>query len=108
MARGPFRIRYDPRKDHCRPPGCGRNCVRLKYEDRGIIYAITVDGLGEVKILVPDEDWERAQAVLSQTVDEKDLDLEEPSAKGPLPTPGLSQCPELGDYLLKSTLPRKG
>ena len=53
---------------------------RLKYEAAGVIYAITVDGLGEVKILVPPEDWERAQAVLSQPFDEKDLDWEEPSA----------------------------
>lgn len=52
---------------------------RLSYEAAGVIYAITVDGLGEVKILVPTEDWERAKAVLSQPFEEKDLDWEEPA-----------------------------
>lgn len=52
--------------------------TRLTYEAAGVIYAITVDGLGEVKILVPAEDWERAQAVLSQSFEEKDLDWDQP------------------------------
>jgi hypothetical protein len=48
----------------------------LKYEAACVIYAITVDGLGEVKILVPEEEWERARTVLAQSFDEKDLDWE--------------------------------
>jgi hypothetical protein len=51
----------------------------LKYEAAGVIYAITIDGLGEVKILVPEEDWERAKAVLAQTFEENDLDWERPA-----------------------------
>jgi len=31
--------------------------TQLRYEAAGTIYAITVDGLGEVKILVPVPDW---------------------------------------------------
>jgi hypothetical protein len=50
--------------------------VTLKYEAAGLIYAITVDGLGEVKILVPEEEWERAKTVLDESFDEKDLDWE--------------------------------
>jgi hypothetical protein len=50
--------------------------ARLKYEAVGPIYAITVDGLGEVRVLVPAEDLERARAVLAQVYDEKDLNWE--------------------------------
>jgi hypothetical protein len=50
--------------------------TRLKYEAAGTIYAITIDGLGEVKILVPAEDLARAGAVLNQSYDEKELDWE--------------------------------
>lgn len=48
--------------------------TRLKYEAAGTIYAITIDGLGEVKILVPAEDRERAVAILDRSYDEQDLD----------------------------------
>ena len=51
----------------------------LKYEAAGVIYAITVDGLGEVKILVPEEEWERAKTILAQSFEEKDLDWERPA-----------------------------
>lgn len=47
--------------------------TRLRYEAAGAIYAITVDGLGEVKILVPVPDWERAKELLSRHYDEGDL-----------------------------------
>lgn len=50
----------------------------LKYEAAGVIYAITIDGLGEVRILVPSDDWDRAMAVLAQSFDETDLDWEQP------------------------------
>ncbi len=51
--------------------------TRLKYEAAGTIYAITIDGLGEVKILVPAEDLDRADAILNRSYDEQDLDWEE-------------------------------
>lgn len=51
--------------------------TRLKYEAAGTIYAITIDGLGEVKILVPAEDLERAGAVLNRPYDEQDMEWEE-------------------------------
>ena len=37
---------------------------RLEYEAIGRIYALTIDGLGEVKVLVPDEYAEKAKEVL--------------------------------------------
>ena len=49
--------------------------TRLQYEAAGAIYAITIDGLGEVKIMVPFRYLERAQAILSQTYEE-DFDWE--------------------------------
>jgi hypothetical protein len=51
--------------------------ARLKYEAVGAIYAITIDGLGEVAILVPVSYVEKAREVLSRTYDDKDLDWEE-------------------------------
>jgi hypothetical protein len=50
--------------------------TRLRYEAAGTIYAITVDGLGEVKILVPVADWERAKELLCRSYDENDLPWE--------------------------------
>lgn len=47
--------------------------TRLQYEAAGAIYAITIDGLGEVKILVPEEDADRAREILTQSYDEDDL-----------------------------------
>lgn len=38
--------------------------VILRYESLGIIYGITVDGLGQVKVQVPQEMEERAKAIL--------------------------------------------
>jgi hypothetical protein len=51
--------------------------TRLKYEAAGAIYAITIDGLGEVKILVPAEDLGRAGAILNRSYDEQDLAWED-------------------------------
>jgi hypothetical protein len=50
--------------------------TQLRYEAAGTIYAITVDGLGEVKILVPVPDWERAKELLSRSYDDGDLPWE--------------------------------
>jgi hypothetical protein len=52
--------------------------TKLQYEAVGAIYAITVDGLGEVKIMVPSEYLEKARTILSQTYDEEDLAWEGP------------------------------
>jgi hypothetical protein len=48
--------------------------VRLQYEPIGEIYAITVDGLGEVQILVPEQWVEHARRVLAVDYSEDDLD----------------------------------
>jgi len=37
----------------------------LSYESAGIVYGLTVDGLGEVRILVPESLYEQARAVLA-------------------------------------------
>jgi hypothetical protein len=50
--------------------------TRLSYEAAGEIYAITVDGLGEVRILVPQDEAVRAREILSQSFREEDLDWE--------------------------------
>jgi len=52
--------------------------TKLQYEAVGTIYAITIDGLGEVKIMVPSEYLEKARTILSQTYEEKDLAWEGP------------------------------
>jgi hypothetical protein len=50
--------------------------TQLQYEAAGTIYAITVDGLGEVRILVPVPDWERAKELLSRSYEDGDLPWE--------------------------------
>lgn len=48
--------------------------VRLQYEPIGEIYAITVDGLGEVQILVPEQWLGHAKRVLEKEYREEDMD----------------------------------
>ncbi len=48
--------------------------VRLSYEAVGKVYAITMDGLGEVRVLVPEDKADEAEAILAQTFREEDLD----------------------------------
>jgi hypothetical protein len=50
--------------------------VRLQYEPIGEIYAITVDGLGEVQIFVPGQWLEHARRVLEKEYSEEDLNWE--------------------------------
>ena len=50
--------------------------VRLQYEPIGEIYAITVDGLGEVQVLVPERWLEHANRVLETTWTDEDLTWE--------------------------------
>lgn len=51
--------------------------VRLQYEPIGAIYAITVDGLGEVQVLVPEIWVEHARRVLAREYTEEDLEWQE-------------------------------
>jgi hypothetical protein len=51
--------------------------TRLKYEAVGAIYAITIDGLGEVKVMVPESLLDKAREVLLRSYDDKDMDWEE-------------------------------
>ena len=50
--------------------------TKLQYEAVGAIYAITVDGLGEVKVMVPPEYVAMAEAVLVRSYDDEDLEWE--------------------------------
>jgi len=50
--------------------------TRLKYEAVGAIYAITIDGLGQVDILVPEQWLELARDILSRSYDEADMNWE--------------------------------
>ena len=52
--------------------------TQLRYEAAGTIYAITVDGLGEVRILVPVPEWERAREILSRAYDDSEIPWEPP------------------------------
>jgi len=39
--------------------------VLLRYEGAGLIYGITVDGLGEARVMVPEELAEEAEAIVA-------------------------------------------
>ena len=39
--------------------------VLLRYEGTGLIYGITVDGLGEARVMVPEELAEEAEAIVA-------------------------------------------
>jgi hypothetical protein len=47
--------------------------TKLKYEAVGAIYAITVDGLGQIDILVPAEHVESAREILCRSYSEADM-----------------------------------
>ena len=50
--------------------------TKLKYEAAGTIYAVTIDGLGEVKIMVPANYLEKARKILSISYRDVDIDWE--------------------------------
>jgi hypothetical protein len=50
--------------------------TQRRYEAAGSIYAITIDGLGEVRILVPAADWPRAHEILLRSYDDGELPWE--------------------------------
>ena len=47
--------------------------VKLQYEAVGVLYGLTVDGLGAVKVLVPEEFIDRALEVINDRYDEADI-----------------------------------
>jgi hypothetical protein len=51
--------------------------VYLKYESAGIIYGITADGIGEVRIFVPQECAEEARKIIEPAEIEKTEEEEE-------------------------------
>ncbi len=51
--------------------------TRLEYEAIGRIYGLTLNGLGEVKVLVPEADMEKARRVLSEFYPQEELPWEE-------------------------------
>jgi hypothetical protein len=46
--------------------------VLLSYESAGLVYGITIDGLGEVKIMVPQHLAEQARGILGISVENKE------------------------------------
>ena len=50
--------------------------TKLKYEAAGTIYAVTIDGLGEVKVMVPSNYLEKARKILSISYRDEDIDWE--------------------------------
>ena len=57
--------------------------VALSYESAGIVYGLTIDGLGEVRVLVPESYQEQALAVLAESVDTEGGAVEDPSELKP-------------------------
>jgi len=51
--------------------------TKLNYEAIGRIYGLTMDGLGEVKVLVPPEYQEKARQVLTEFYNGPDLPWDE-------------------------------
>ncbi|MBW2630581.1 MAG: DUF2007 domain-containing protein [Deltaproteobacteria bacterium] len=47
--------------------------VKLQYEAVGVIYGLTLNGLGEVRIMVPSRYLERARDVLAESYEEDDI-----------------------------------
>jgi len=45
--------------------------VLLSYESAGLVYGITVDGLGEVKVMVPKHLSEEAKEILGISTESK-------------------------------------
>jgi len=45
--------------------------VLLSYESAGLVYGITIDGLGEVKVMVPKRLAEEAKEILEISGDSK-------------------------------------
>ena len=48
----------------------------LSYESAGIVYGLTVDGIGDVRILVPQTYYDQAKAVLEDSVEPESGDVD--------------------------------
>ena len=48
--------------------------VLLEYESLGPVMGLTVDGLGQVRVMVPEDKAEMARAVLEATEENDDID----------------------------------
>lgn len=48
--------------------------VMLKYESAGLIFGLTVDGLGMVEVQVPEEWAEDAEALISEEPEDADFE----------------------------------
>ncbi len=49
----------------------------LSYESAGLVYGITVDGIGEVRVMVPERLADEAREVLQGVGKDRDTDLRE-------------------------------
>ena len=47
--------------------------VKLRYEAVGVIYGLTFDGLGEVRVMVPSSYLKMALDVLAESYEEDDI-----------------------------------
>jgi len=47
--------------------------VKLRYEAVGVIYGLTLDGLGEVRIMVPSSYLKRAREALAESYEDDDF-----------------------------------
>lgn len=47
--------------------------VRLQYEAVGVIYGLTLDGLGEVRVMVPSSHLKMAREVLEESYEDDDI-----------------------------------
>lgn len=45
--------------------------VMLKYESAGLVFGLTVDGLGTVAVQVPEDRAEEAEALVSEETDDE-------------------------------------
>lgn len=47
--------------------------VKLEYEAAGPIYGLTIDGLGDVRVLVPEDCLSPAREALAETYEEEEI-----------------------------------
>ena len=60
--------------------------VLLEYESAGTVFGITVDGLGEVRVMVPEAYAEEAEAQLADLPDDTEESEADDSAVQPPPS----------------------
>ncbi len=57
--------------------------VLLKYEALGLVYGLTVDGLGEVRVMVPKHYAEEAKVLLKDLVEGPHEEWDDPDEQHP-------------------------